>query len=231
MGIKSEEFRKFSPLFRKTAKKHINQHRKRTEFVETLSFFVYTAQNSLLKFSTKILKTLENFDFYIYNIVKWGKVEQNVPKCLKMVNLEKRMELFCREYRYSLDAKNRIFIPAKYREVLGDDFVITRSIDPCLALYTKEDWDKYSEKIKALPDSVALALKRFIFPKTAKGDPDSQGRVIIPSDLKEYAQLEKNAVIIGVGDHAEIWSEALWNDHEKNQDIEGLRELMRQLGL
>ena len=141
------------------------------------------------------------------------------------------MELFCREYRYSLDAKNRIFIPAKYREILGDSFIITRRLDTCLALYTTEEWEKYSEKIKALPDSVAMELKRFIFPKTLLAEPDSQGRVIIPNDLKEYAQLEKNAVIIGVGDHAEIWSESLWDEREKTKDIEGLRELMRQLGL
>lgn len=141
------------------------------------------------------------------------------------------MELFCREYRYSLDAKNRIFIPAKYREILGDSFIITRRLDTCLALYTNEEWEKYSEKIKALPDSVAMELKRFIFPKTLLAEPDSQGRVIIPNDLKEYAQLEKNAVIIGVGDHAEIWSESLWDEREKTKDIEGLRELMRQLGL
>ncbi|MBR6742499.1 MAG: division/cell wall cluster transcriptional repressor MraZ [Clostridia bacterium] len=141
------------------------------------------------------------------------------------------MELFCREYRYSLDAKNRIFVPAKYREILGDTFIITRRLDTCLALYTNEEWEKYSEKIKALPDSVAMELKRFIFPKTLVAEPDSQGRVIIPNDLKEYAQLEKNAVIIGVGDHAEIWSESLWDEREKTKDIEGLRELMRQLGL
>ena len=141
------------------------------------------------------------------------------------------MELFCREYRDSLDAKNRIFIPAKYREILGDSFIITRRLDTCLALYTNEEWEKYSEKIKALPDSVAMELKRFIFPKTLLAEPDSQGRVIIPNDLKEYAQLEKNAVIIGVGDHAEIWSESLWDEREKTKDIEGLRELMRQLGL
>ena len=60
------------------------------------------------------------------------------------------MELFCREYRYSLDAKNRIFVPAKYREILGDTFIITRRLDTCLALYTNEEWEKYSEKIKAL---------------------------------------------------------------------------------
>lgn len=141
------------------------------------------------------------------------------------------MEMFCREYRYSLDAKNRIFIPAKYREILGDSFVITRRLDPCLALYTNEEWEKYAEKIRALPDSVALELKLFIFPKTLVAEPDSQGRVLIPSDLKEYAQLDKNAVILGAGDHAQIWSESLWEEREKKRDVDHLRELMRQLGL
>ena len=141
------------------------------------------------------------------------------------------MELFCREYRYSLDAKNRLAIPAKYREILGDTFIITRKLDPCLAIYTHEEWQKYSDKIKALPDSVAMELKEFIFPKTLVAEPDSQGRVVIPADLKDYAQLDKNAVIIGVGDHAQIWSEKLWEEREQKRDLASLRELMRQLGL
>ena len=141
------------------------------------------------------------------------------------------MDLFCREYRYSLDSKNRIFIPAKYREILGESFIITRKLDPCLAIYTHEEWQKYSDKIKALPDSVAMELKEFIFPKTLVAEPDSQGRVIIPADLKDHAELDKNAVIIGVGDHAQIWSETMWEEREKKRDLASLRELMRQLGL
>lgn len=158
-------------------------------------------------------------------------VEIDVHKSPKMVKVSGEMDLFCREYRYSLDSKNRIFIPAKYREILGDSFIITRKLDPCLAIYTHEEWQKYSDKIKALPDSVAMELKEFIFPKTMVGEPDSQGRVIIPNDLKDYAELDKNAVIVGVGDHAQIWSEQLWEEREKKRDLASLRELMRQLGL
>ena len=176
-------------------------------------------------------KTLEKLLIWLYNINKWGQVEKLCLRMFKNGEVEGKMNLFCREYRYSLDAKNRIFIPAKYREILGDSFVITRRLDPCLALYTNEEWQKYSDKINALPDSVAMELKEFIFPKTLVAEPDSQGRVIIPNDLKEYACLDKNAVIIGVGDHAQIWSDTLWEEREKKRDMDSLRNLMRQLGL
>ncbi len=139
--------------------------------------------------------------------------------------------MFCREYRYSLDGKNRIFIPSKHREILGDTFYVTRRLEGCLALYTNEEWEKYSEKINALPDSVVMSLKQFIFPKTFQAELDTQGRIVIPQDLKDFAGLEKNCVIIGVGDHAQIWSEDRWDEKEKTRDTANLEELMRQLGL
>ncbi len=141
------------------------------------------------------------------------------------------LNIFCREYRYSLDAKNRIFIPAKFREILGDSFVVTRKLERCLALYTKEKWEEYAAKINALPNSQVVELKRFIFPATLVAEPDGQGRIIIPPDLKEYAQIDKNVVILGVGDHAQVWSEKLWSEQEAKRDVGKLEQLMQELGL
>lgn len=135
------------------------------------------------------------------------------------------------EYRHTIDAKNRVFIPAKLREQLGETFVMTRKMEHCLALYSEYEWEKFAEKINTLPDSLVGAIKQFLFPKSVTVTPDSQGRIVIPSDLGQYAKLDKNAVIAGVGDHAEIWAEDLWTEKENNCDIAALTEQLRALGL
>lgn len=135
------------------------------------------------------------------------------------------------EYRHAIDTKSRLFIPAKHREQLGETFVITRKVEKCLALYSNEEWQKFTDKLNTLPDSVVGEIKQFIYPKTMIATPDSQGRVLISTDLRTYAKLEKNTVIIGVGDHGQIWSEELWAEKESSRDIDKMTELLRQLGL
>ena len=159
------------------------------------------------------------------NGAKWSKVVRNRAG-------KEQYAMLASVYRHSVDAKKRLFIPAKYREELGEKFFITRSLrDKCLIVYSEEEWNKYVAPLEAMPRKEQEKIVRYLYQTGTWAEPDSQGRVIIPNDLKEYAQLEKNAVIIGVGDHAEIWSESLWDEREKTKDIEGLRELMRQLGL
>lgn len=136
------------------------------------------------------------------------------------------------EYRHVLDAKNRLFIPAKFREELGESFYITRKImEKCLAIYSEAEWQKFSEKLNTLPDSKVGKIKQFIYSKTAQVTADSHGRILVPSNLIAYAELDKNVVIAGVGDHVQIWNEAAWDEKEAAIDLKEMEELFCQLGL
>ncbi len=141
------------------------------------------------------------------------------------------MKTYVGEYRHTLDAKNRVFIPAKHRELLGDSFYITRKTEQCLAIYSEAEWDKLSDKLNALPDSVVGIAKQFLFSKTISASSDSQGRVVIPTELLQYAGIEKNVVIIGVGDHVQIWSEPIWTEKNNNIDMDKLRAMLPTIGL
>lgn len=136
------------------------------------------------------------------------------------------------EYYHTLDSKNRLFIPAKHREILGENFMITRKVgEKCLATYSAEEWEKFSEKLTQFPDSVVNKLKRFLYSKTISVTPDAQGRVMLTPALIEYAGIEKNVAIIGCGDHAQIWAEGAWHEDEENLDTEEMQELLINLGL
>lgn len=137
--------------------------------------------------------------------------------------------MFLGEYEHALDAKNRIFIPAKYREELGETFVITKSVDKCLTVYTMPEWEKLKEKLDTLPGTKSRQIKRFIFANASDVQSDSQGRVLISSALREYAGIEKNAVIIGVGSYLEIWSAEEWNREKEAEVSEDIAHLMEEL--
>ena len=136
------------------------------------------------------------------------------------------------EYHHTIDAKNRLFIPAKMREEIGPDFYVTRKItDSCLALYPPEKWRELSEKLNSNPDSKYAKIKRFIFSKTVSVSPDAHGRIILPPELLSHAQIDKNVVIVGVGNSAEIWSESLYEAAELSIDPEEILIEAGELGL
>ena len=116
-------------------------------------------------------------------------------------------------YEHSIDAKGRLFIPAKLREELGVTFYLAMGVDECLAIYPQETWNRFTEKFASLPMSQSAAM-RPLFANASKCELDSQGRIVIPQKLRKYAGLEKDAVIIGVNDRAEIWSAETWNARE-----------------
>lgn len=123
--------------------------------------------------------------------------------------------MFMSEYQHNIDAKGRLFIPARFREGLGDSFIITKGLDGCLFVYTREEWDALEQKLKSLPFTKgdARAFVRIFFSGAAICEVDKQGRILIPGNLREYAGLEKDAVIIGVSTRAEIWSKARWDEY------------------
>ena len=128
--------------------------------------------------------------------------------------------MFMGEYRHSLDSKNRLIIPSRFREELGDTFVITRYLDGCLTVYTSSQWEKINEKIMTIPITSKSGPQfiRQLLSKATLCEPDSMGRVPLPQPLIKAAEINKKCVVIGAGDHVEIWSEERWDDYSENPD-------------
>ena len=125
------------------------------------------------------------------------------------------------EYSHNIDAKGRLIIPAKFRDDLGEHFVITKGMENCLYVYPEAEWNTFEEKLNALPtttDKKARAFAYFFQGSAADGDLDKQGRTLIPSVLRTFAHLDKEVVFIGMGKRAEIWDKARWD--EKNAEVE-----------
>jgi MraZ protein len=136
------------------------------------------------------------------------------------------------EYRHVLDAKNRIFIPAKYREELGAPFMVTRSIrGGFLCFYSLKAWEDFIAPLKSVPRKTSEDTLRYLYRTAADVTPDAQGRILLPQQLVEHAGINKNAVIIGCGDYGEIWSEENYTAKIANENIDGIREALELLGL
>jgi MraZ protein len=123
--------------------------------------------------------------------------------------------MFLGQYEHTIDEKGRLIVPAKYREPLGDNFIITYGLDVCLFVYSLEEWKTLAEKLKLLPlgQRDARAFKRILFSRATNCTIDSQGRVIIMKYLRDYARIDKEVMIIGVSDRIEIWSKDIWQKY------------------
>lgn len=136
--------------------------------------------------------------------------------------------MFTGEFQHSLDGKGRVIIPSRLRDGLGDRFVITRGLDHCLFVYPSAEWMRLEQKLKQLPftKSDSRAFMRLFFSGAMEVEADKQGRVLIPQNLREYADIEKEVMIIGVSNRVEIWSEQAWRDYfgEANNNYEELAE-------
>ena len=123
-------------------------------------------------------------------------------------------------YEHGIDAKGRLFIPAKLREELGVSFYLAMGVDACLAIYPQSTWDRFTEKFASLPMSQSfdcLFAYDSCGANASKCELDSQGRIVVPQKLRKYANLDKDVVIIGVNDRAEIWSAETWNAQEEEE--------------
>lgn len=143
--------------------------------------------------------------------------------------------MFIGEYQHTLDDKSRIIIPSKFREDLGDGFVMTKGLDNCLFVYPKKEWSILEEKLKTLPltNRDARAFIRFFFSGATECVLDKQGRVLIPANLREHSKLDKDAVVIGVSTRMEIWSKDEWDlyNDDDNLSYESIAEKMAELGI
>ncbi|PXV89515.1 division/cell wall cluster transcriptional repressor MraZ [Lachnotalea glycerini] len=141
--------------------------------------------------------------------------------------------MFMGEYNHSIDAKGRLIMPSKFREALGDEFVVTKGLDGCLFVYPIDEWQAFEEKLKTLPltNKNARQFSRFFLAGAATCEVDKQGRILLPSVLREFAQLNKDVVLVGVLSRIEIWSKSKWIESNVYDDMDDIAEHMEELGL
>ncbi|MDR1217562.1 MAG: division/cell wall cluster transcriptional repressor MraZ [Oscillospiraceae bacterium] len=133
-------------------------------------------------------------------------------------------------YQHNIDAKGRLFVPASLREELGDSFHVTISPEPCLEMYPKAEWDAFRLKISELPRLKQRKFRKF-FAHAAACTLDTQGRILLPQQLREFAGLGKNVMVVGDGGRAQLWDSAKWAEvdaAETTQDA--LNDAFEELG-
>ena len=140
--------------------------------------------------------------------------------------------MFMGEYNHTIDAKGRLIIPAKYREELGEAFVITNGNDGCLNIYTEEAWETFLGKLQLLPSN--RDKREIIRAFVSQANPvelDKQGRILIPPALREHAGLKKDVVLAGAIDKIEVWDKDNWEEATNISDIDDISERLAELGL
>ncbi|HOK35311.1 MAG TPA: division/cell wall cluster transcriptional repressor MraZ [Candidatus Pacearchaeota archaeon] len=137
------------------------------------------------------------------------------------------------EYRYSIDDKKRVSIPAKWQSELGKKVIVTRGLDGCLFLYSQKEWKKLVEKISKLPlgQRDSRGFQRIMLSGAMEVSIDTLGRILIPDYLKKYADLKKKVVIVGLYNHAEIWDEGRWEEYQakSEKEVGDMAERLSQL--
>ena len=130
--------------------------------------------------------------------------------------------MFMSEYNHTIDTKGRLIIPAKFREKLGEEFVVSKGMDGCLFVYANDDWNAFEQKLTSLPliNKEARQFARFFLAGAAEVELDKQGRIVIPQELKVYAQIEKELVTMGAMSKIEVWARETWDapDNDNRMD-------------
>ena len=143
--------------------------------------------------------------------------------------------MFIGEYQHSIDAKGRMIMPSKFREELGDVFILTKGLDQCLFVYSRDEWATLETKLRTLPltNKNARAFVRFFFSGATECEVDKQGRILIPANLRQHAELEKDVSVIGVSTRVEIWDRDKWKEYNSDENIspEDIAENMEFLGI
>ena len=141
--------------------------------------------------------------------------------------------MFMSEYNHTIDAKGRLIIPSKFREILGDEFVVSKGMDGCLYVYANEDWDAFEQKLTSLPltNKNARQFARFFLAGAASVELDKQGRILVPGNLREFAKLDKDVVLVGVGSRIEIWSKEQYDNISDDVDMDSITQAMEEMGL
>lgn len=141
--------------------------------------------------------------------------------------------MFMGEYSHSIDAKGRLIVPSKFREQLGNEFVVTKGLDGCLFVYSNAEWQRIEENLreKPLTSKDARMFVRFFFAGAASCEVDKQGRILLPANLREYAGIDRDVVSLGVYSRVEIWSKERYMEHNDFADMDDIAEHMAELGI
>ncbi len=141
--------------------------------------------------------------------------------------------MFMGKYNHTIDPKGRLSIPSKYREILGDEFVVSKGMDGCLYVYANDDWKVFEGKLASLPlmSEEARQFARFFLSGAQPVTVDKQGRILMPQDLRDFAGLEKDVVLAGMGGRIEIWSLERWQANNDSIDINAISKGVMNLGL
>ena len=133
------------------------------------------------------------------------------------------------EYFHNIDEKGRLIVPVKFRNELGESYVICKGMDECLLMYSLLEWDKFAAKLEKLPrlDEDARRVMRHFTGSAHEGTFDKQGRVLVPPSLRGYAGLDKELVLLGMGDKVEIWNKSLRDENELSK--EEFRDIAKRL--
>ncbi len=135
------------------------------------------------------------------------------------------------EYQHNIDLKGRVAVPARFRDDLGALFYITKGLDNCLFVLPQDEWSRLVDKIKTMPISKARGLQRFFFSGAAEVVSDKQGRILIPQQLREHAELDKEVTFIGTSSRVEIWNSKRWAEFNSVLTQDSIAEAMDMLDL
>lgn len=137
------------------------------------------------------------------------------------------------EYEHSVDVKGRLIMPAKLRDEIGYKFIVTKGLDGCLFVFPLKEWEIFQEKLRALPvsDKNARNFTRFFFAGAIECEIDKQGRFLVSSNLREFAGLDKDVVIIGMNSRLEIWSKEKWQQCDETISADEIADHMTELGI
>ena len=139
---------------------------------------------------------------------------------------------FMGEYNHSIDAKGRIIVPSKFRELLGERFVVTKGLDGCLWVFPTEEWDDFTGKLRSLPvaNKDARKIVRHFMAGAMDAELDKQGRILLPQTLRDFAEMDKDVVMVGTGVRIEIWDRKKWEKSSTYDNMDDIAEHMGEWG-
>ena len=133
-------------------------------------------------------------------------------------------------YQHTVDVKGRVFLPAKQREKLGETVYMTRGLDRCVFLFSEAGWEEFISGLASLPVSRSREAQRYFGGNAAQSDIDGQGRIMIPSNLRDFAGLKKSVTMVGVLGRVEIWDSDKWDEFNNNVSDETISEILEGQG-
>ena len=141
--------------------------------------------------------------------------------------------MFMGAYNHTIDAKGRLIMPSRFRELLGEELVLTRGWAGCLSIYPMDEWVAFEEKLRALPltNKDARTFSRFFVAGATACQLDKQGRILVPQTLRQFAGLDKDVVLTGNLNRIEVWSKEKWSENCNYDDMDSIAESMQNIGI